>query len=211
MDKEESKKEKLLKDITGIFMTYGIKSMTMDDIARHLHISKKTLYHHFTDKSALVLQCMEYECSFEESSIKKIIAQGLNAIDENIEISRFVLGQIQQVHPSIFYDLEKYHPGAFALMMDSRQGFTGGMIHSNIVKGIEEGYFRDDIHVEIATHLWISRINAIFNPAFFPLNEFDLGEVYQQMFTQQIRGLSSEKGLRYLEERIEPKLKQSKL
>lgn len=211
MEKETAKKEKLLKDVTGIFMTYGIKSMTMDDIARQLRVSKKTLYQHFSDKSDLVLQCMHFECGFEELAIKEIIERGLNAIDENIEISRFVLAQIQQVHPSIFYDLEKYHPEAFAMMQDSRQGFTGEVIHNNIVKGIAEGYFRDDIHIEIATHLWISRINAIFNPAFFPLSEFDLGEVYQQMFTQQIRGLASEKGLRYLEERIEPKLKQSKL
>ncbi len=206
-DIEQEKKTKLLRDVVSIFMTYGIKSVTMDDVAKQLHISKKTLYQYVSDKNDLVLQCVQLECRHEECEIGKILAQNLNAIDENIAISRFVLGQIRDVHPSIFYDFEKYHPEALAMLNESRQGFTVNVIYNNITKGINEGYFRNDIHVEIATRLWLSRINAIFQPVLFPMKEFTLSEVYQQMFVQQIRGLATEKGLKYFENRIEPNLK----
>ena len=208
---EKAKDEKLLSDVTALFMTYGIKGMTMDDIAGQLHISKKTLYRHVSDKGDLVLSCVRMECGREEEEIRKIVAKNLNAIDENIEISQFVLAQIQQVHPSVFLELEKFYPEAWMQLQDSRQGFTGEVIYNNITNGIREGLFRDDIHVEIATRLWISRINAIFEPKLFPIREFDLSEVYRQMFNQQIRGLSTPKGLEYIEKRIEPKLNRLKL
>lgn len=197
----------MLRDVTAIFMTYGIKSMTMDDIARQLHISKKTLYQYVKDKSDLVLKCMDLEICGEECEISTIIDKNLNAIDENLEISKYVIEKIQQVHPSIFFELERYYPEAWNMMQESRNGHTGQVIFNNIQKGVKEGLFRDDIHIEIATRLWLSRLNAIFQPQLFPIHEFQLSEVYAQMFVHQIRGLASEKGLKYLEERIEPKLK----
>jgi hypothetical protein len=92
-------------------------------------------------------------------------------------------------------------------LQESRQGKTGEVIYNNIDKGIREGYFRADIHVEIATRLWLLRLNAIFQPQLFPIHEFELAEVYRQMFMHQIRGLATKKGLKYLDDRIEPKLK----
>jgi len=207
---DRTKDQKLLSEVTTLFMTYGIKGLTMDDIAGQLHISKKTLYRYVSDKADLVVSCVRMECNREEEQIRKIVAKDLNAIDENIEISQFVLTQIQQVHPSVFLELEKFYPDAWSQLQDSRKGFTGEVIYNNITKGIREGYFRDDVHVEIATRLWISRINAIFEPKLFPIREFDLSEVYRQMFIHQIRGLSTAKGLEYIEKRIEPKLNRIK-
>lgn len=199
-------KEKLLRDVTQLFMAYGVKRMTMDEVAGQLHISKKTLYRHVKDKADLVLQCVRLECGYEEGQIRAITEKGLNAVDENIEISRFVLGQIEQVHPAVFSELESYYPEAWHELQESRQGFTGEVIFKNISKGIEEGYFRADTHVEIAVRLWIARINAIFDPRLFPMREFAMSEIYRQMFNQQIRGIATEKGLKYFEERIQPKL-----
>ncbi len=190
-----------------LFMTYGIKSMTMDEIARRLHISKKTLYQYVSDKDDLVMRCIQAECEKEEEAIRSITHQGLNAIDENIAISHFVLKQIQQVHPSIFFDLERYHPAALMLLQHGKQDFTAEVIRNNLLKGIEEGLFRKEIDVEIHTSLWISRINVIFDTRYFPMQSFSLSEVYGQMFEHQICGLASEKGRRYYEDRIKDKLK----
>lgn len=203
-------KEKLLRDVTQLFMTYGVKRMTMDEIAGQLHISKKTLYRHVKDKADLVLQCVRLECASEEREIRAITEKNLNAVDENIEISRFVLGQIEQVHPTVFTELESFYPEAWKELQESRQGFTGEVVFKNISKGIEEGYFREDTHVEIAVRLWIARTNAIFDPRLFPMREFAMSEIYRQMFNQQIRGMATEKGLKYFEERIQPKLNASK-
>jgi hypothetical protein len=180
-------------------MTYGIKSVTMDDVARHLRMSKKTLYQYVQDKKDLVIKCLSFDCVMHESGIEAITSKNFNAIDENIEISKFVLSQLRQVHPSIFYDLQKYYPQGWAMLQDSREGQTAKVLHNNIQKGIKEGYFREDLNVEIQTRLWITRMNVIFDPRLFPMQEFKITEVYEQMFMHQIRGMASKKGLKYLE------------
>lgn len=195
----KGKLEALIPQVISIFMTYGIKSVTMDDIARHLRMSKKTLYQFVTDKHDLVEKCMMHDCSLHDTGIRRITSENYNAIDENIEISKFIMQQLKGIHPSIFYDMEKYYPRAWALMQDTREGLAAEVIRANIIKGMSEGYFRPDIHVEIMTRLWIARMNVIFDPKHFPMQEFNIAEVYAQMFTHQIRGLATEKGLKYFE------------
>jgi AcrR family transcriptional regulator len=195
----ESKLDQIIPEIIKVFMTYGIKSVTMDDVAKHLRISKKTLYQYVQDKNDLVIKCLDFDCTMHENGIQEIIHKNFNAIDENIEISKFVMAQLRQVHPSIFYDLQKYYPEGWAMLQDSREGQTARVLHNNIKKGIQEGYFREDLHVEIQTRLWITRMNVIFDPRLFPMQEFKITEVYEQMFVHQIRGMASKKGLKYLE------------
>lgn len=189
----------LIPQIVSIFMTYGIKSVTMDDIARHLRLSKKTLYQYVTDKNDLVEKCISYDCDANECGIRNVVGRNLNAIQENIEISKMVMAQLKGVHPSIFYDLEKYYPTAWRLLQTTRQEMAFDVIRTNIQKGISEGLFRPDLHVEIITRLWVTRMNVIFDPKLFPMQEFPITEVYAQLFTHQIRGIASEEGLDYFE------------
>ncbi len=206
---EDQKLNRIVSDSLKVFMTYGIKSITMDDIARHLGMSKKTLYQHISDKNDLVLRCVEFDCCEDELELQKIVSKNLNAVEENIAISKYILNQIRSVHPSIFYELEKYFPDAWKKLHLTRQDFAGLLISKNLHKGIEEGYFHEDIHVEIMTRLWVARMNVIFDPKLFPIQEFDLAEVYEQMFVHQIRGLATKKGLKYLDKHYKPNTKKA--
>ncbi len=196
---QDAKFREMIPQLISVFMTYGIKSMTMDDIARQLRVSKKTLYQYVSDKRELVMRCMEYDCAENETGIREIVSRKLNAVEENFEISKHVLKQLREIHPSIFYDLEKYYPEAWAMLHETKESLTAEVIRANLKKGIKEGFFRKDIDVEIHTRLWITRMNVIFDPQLFPIQEFSIPEVYEQMFIHQIRGIANEKGVKYFE------------
>jgi AcrR family transcriptional regulator len=97
-------------------MRYGIKSLTMDDISRHLGISKKTLYLVATDKKDLVKQCVELTVNAEECMLCDITAQKGNAIDEMFDVNKRISQKLQNVQPAVMYDLQKYYPEAWKAM-----------------------------------------------------------------------------------------------
>ena len=102
----ESKVETILAQVMELFMKYGIKSMTMDDIAGKLGISKKTLYNHVSDKRDLVAKVIKEGLNMEKCYFQEIDEAKLNAIDENFEIMRFVKEKINDTHASIYYDIQ---------------------------------------------------------------------------------------------------------
>lgn len=203
MTEESNEKERnLIQNAIQVFMTYGIKSVTMDDMARHMRVSKKTIYQFVKDKGDLVNKCMGSDCNYIQDQIKEVVAQNLNAIDENFGISRVMIRELRNVHPSIFYDLEKYYPEAMKTMHKMRHEFIAECVKKNLIRGIKEGLYRDDINVDIMTQLWVLRMNAIFDPSLFPMQEFHPKDVYLEMFVHHIRGIASEKGLKILDEKL---------
>lgn len=202
-----NKEDQLIKDAIDVFLTYGIKSVTMDDVAKHLRISKKTIYQYVKDKEELVNRCVRWDCDSIEESIQTIQSKNLKAIDENLEISYVIVDELKNIHPSIFYDLEKYYPKAMAMMVEMRHDFIGGVMRQNLNKGIAEGVYRPELNVEIMTQLWVMRLNVIFNPKLFPMDEFHPKDVYLEMFIHHIRGIANANGLKQLEKKMNTKIK----
>jgi AcrR family transcriptional regulator len=197
----EEKEVKLIQQASAIFMRYGIKSITMDDMARHLGISKKTLYLYVKDKEELVAKVLNSFCKGEDNHICEIRKNAENAIEELLEIGKWVMHTLQNLHPSVTFDMEKYHPEAYRKMQTDRFAAVYSHIMSNIKKGQKEGFFRKDINPDIITKIYISRMDAMFNSQLFPTSEYRLVDVYQEMFRYHIRGIASEKGLEYLQEK----------
>ena len=196
------KEDQLIKDAVHVFMTYGIKSVTMDDMAKHLRVSKKTIYRFVKDKSDLVMKCVRHDYDLMEKKVEAIIERNLKAIDENFEITYMILEELRNIHPSIFYDLEKYYPKAMSIMLDMRHDFIADVMRQNMKKGISEGVYRDDVNIEIMTQLWVMRLNVIFNPSVFKMNDFHPKDVYLEMFIHHIRGIANQKGLKELEKQL---------
>ena len=202
-----NKEDQLVKDAIDVFLTYGIKSVTMDDVARHLRVSKKTIYQVVKDKEDLVNKCMRKDCEGIEQKVQAIQAKNLKAIDENFAISTVIVAELKNIHPSIFYDLEKYYPEAMAMMIEMRHDFIGGVMRQNLNKGIKEGVYRPELNVEIMTQLWVLRLNVIFNPKLFPMDAFHPKDVYLEMFIHHIRGIANSKGLKELEKNLKNQTK----
>jgi AcrR family transcriptional regulator len=202
---DEDKKEIVVRAF-GMFMKYGIRSVTMDDLARELRASKKTLYKHFSDKDELVAACMDYHNEHEKMAIEKAICQpNQNAIDENFELSKVIIQQLQQIHPSVLYDLEKYYPEALQEFESYKQTQVAEWVTNNMKKGIEEGLYRDDLNIPILTALYLKRMNDFFSMDAFPEGT-TMETVYREIFRYHIRGLASEKGIAYLKEKMKQEL-----
>jgi len=196
------KKKDLLEHAHKLFMRFGIKSMTMDDVATQLRVSKKTLYEHFTDKNDLVEQVVMAVCKHHTASIDAICARGLNAIDENYEITKFIVSQIGGVHPSVQFDLQKYHPKAWETLDHSEQNDVYRCVTSNLRKGVKEGLYREDLDVEVITRLYIARMDTTWDGRVFPPEQFNISDVLWKHFEYHIRGIASKKGADYLEKKV---------
>lgn len=198
----EEKHNELILQACGIFMQYGIRSVTMDDLARHLGVSKKTIYQVVKDKNELVLKCVELNRNIDQCNVSSICGQNLNAIDELFEISKMVVEQLSGVHPSIFYDMEKYHRDAWGALQHHKQSYIYDCIRGNLLKGIEQGMYRDDLHVDVIAKIYVSRIDDLWNGSIFPPDKYKLPEIYLEMFRYHIRGVASQEGINYLIEKV---------
>jgi TetR/AcrR family transcriptional regulator, cholesterol catabolism regulator len=205
----ESKSQKILTDVTKVFMQFGIKSVNMDDLARHLSISKKTLYLHFTDKEDLVRKAVAAHCTREDQEVQNICLKGLNAIDEMLEIMQMVISILKNIHPSVQYDLQKYHPDVYKAMKDNRDRAVFDCMMLNTKKGQREGYYRKDFNAEVINKVYIGRMDLIFDQSIFPYEQFTLTDLYKEIFSYHIRGIASEKGIAYLEQKLKQKKRTS--
>jgi TetR/AcrR family transcriptional regulator, cholesterol catabolism regulator len=201
----DEKEEKIIRQATEVFMRYGIKSVNMDDISRHLGISKKTLYQVVKDKADLVQKTVRHFCSHEECSIGIISGQKLNAIDQSLEIMKWVLSILKSTNPAVEFDLQKYHPEIYRELRQNRDRLAYGVMLRNIRKGQREGLYRKDFRPELIARLYMAQMEAMFDQNLFPFPEWNLGEIYTQTFVYHIRGIASEKGHEYLREKMKLK------
>lgn len=192
----------ILEQAVSLFIQFGIKSMTMDEIARQLGISKKTLYQHVENKNDLVKKAVEMKISAEQSCLCDIYKENGNAIDELMEMTEFVKSNMKEVHPSILFDMQKYHPEAWKLIEDHKKGFVFQCIKDNLEKGVDSGIYRDNLHPEIIAAFYLSMMNTIFEKASFQESKYEHGEIHEQMMRYHIRGIANEKGRAYLKEKF---------
>jgi len=190
-----------------LFMTYGIKSMTMDEIARQMGISKKTLYQHVSNKQDLVEKVVSSRISEEQECICEMVGPKGNAIDQLMEMTDFVRGNMKKMHPSVMFDLQKYHPEAWKKLQDHKEKFIFDTIKLNLIEGIEDGMYRNNLEPEIVARFYLSMVNTVLNPiesGFIEL-DFDQSEIHEQMMRYHIRGIANEKGRSYLKEKFNKK------
>jgi TetR/AcrR family transcriptional regulator, cholesterol catabolism regulator len=198
---DREKQTALLEQVNKLFMRHGIKSMTMDDVANNLRISKKTLYQFVTDKNDLVERSMARMNCQHNDAIDAICAQGLNAIDEQYEIAKYVSGVLSQVHPSIHYDLEKYHPRAWEEFNGQKREHIYACMTRNMHNGMKEGLYRDDLNVDIIAKIYLARFDLLFDGELFPAEKYRFADIMWESFRYHVRGIASEKGVKYLEKK----------
>ncbi len=197
-----SKQTDILERAGLVFMKLGIKSVTMDDVAKELGISKKTLYNHFDDKNQLVEFIIRAKINEDIAVFQKASSEALNAIDELYMHSRYVLETFKSVNPTVFYDLRKNYSAAWKIIVDHKWNFVYNQFIKNINRGIDEGIYRNDIHKEIYAKLFVSQIEMITEGDVFPSPKFRYDTVFLEIFRLHIRGIANEKGLKYFQEQI---------
>ena len=194
----DEKEKQLLIAAGDIFMMNGVKSMTMDDIARALKISKKTLYKFVKDKNDLVCKSIglvmdSHECEFDE-----ICDRIENPIEELREITLKAAEQLKLIHPSVMYDIRKFHPEAWEYFEDHKNTHIYECVIDNLKRGQNTGVYREDINSEIISKLYVARFEILFDPEIFPPSKFTLVDVHNEMMQYHFYGILTPKGIEEL-------------
>jgi transcriptional regulator with XRE-family HTH domain len=194
---------KLLQKVRELYMKYGIKSITMDDIARELGISKKTLYQYVNDKDDLVGKFIENEIELIQKDIFGCFRTGSNAIEELFEISLFMNRLMREQNPATEHDLRKYYPQHYQKIVKTRWEGIYNYILLNLKKGKKEGLYRSGINEEIIAKLYVSRSEIIHVSDLYSEGEFTSSEIFLELLTYHVRGIATERGISILEKKKE--------
>ena len=192
----------ILLKVRELYMKYGIKSITMDDVARELGISKKTLYQFVTDKDDLVGKFIDNEMALRQEEICKCFGKGFNSIEELFEISIFMNKLIRDQNPTTEYDLKKYYPQHYQKTVKARREGIYSYILLNLKKGIKEGLYRKEMNKDVIAKLYLWRSeNTNFNDL-FTAEEFSSIKLFVELLSYHVRGIATEKGIASLEKKV---------
>ena len=198
----DEKKLEILERASVVYMKFGVKSVTMDDLARELGTSKKTIYKYFKDKQELVNEIISTKVQMDSALCLNCQQISENAIDDLINISQLVIEQLRNVNPTVFFDLQKYHPDAWAKIEEHKWKFVRTIIYQNIQRGINEGIYREDLNPDIIANLYVSTTDNIMNGSIFPWPTYKFQDVFSEMIQLYINGMANDKGKAYLKKRL---------
>lgn len=193
-------REKIVAEAFSLFCQSGIKSVSMDDIAQHLSISKKTIYKWFSNKDEVVYSAVSNYLQHIECDCEDILSKSGNAIEELFNIMGTTREIFSKIHPSIFHDLQKYHATAWKLWQDHKNQYIFGKVRQNLERGIAEGLYRKDLDVEVMARIRLVQIELPFDQRLFPRHQFELMRVQLASLEHYMLGIATLKGHKLINE-----------
>ena len=196
-------KETIVKKATEMFMSLGFKSVTMDDIANELGISKKTIYQHFCNKHDLVEASTLSVFETVSCGIDGIREMGKNSIEEIFIIRSFMMQHLNNESASPFYQLQKFFPKIFSCLRTKQLEKVNGCMKDNLQKGIDNGLYRDNIDIDFISRIYFTGLTGIKDQDIYPATMFNANDLTKQFLEYHLRGIVTEKGLVILEKLLE--------
>lgn len=191
-------KRHLLERILSIFKRYGIRSITMDDLARELGISKKTLYYEFADKQDLISKSIDIDIVFNRRFFEEVNRTNLRAIQELFLLNERIHQDYASYSHAFYFDLKKYYPETYNIWRDEKRKNMFALILDNLQKGKREGVYRLDIHEQAIGNLYMMRMEMLNIYEFIDRPQLFSSEYKQEIFTYHLHGICNEHGLRIL-------------
>lgn len=195
------KRQEILNRSAEVFMKYGIKSVSMDELARELGMSKKTLYQHVKDKNDLVASIIKQRLDQDQDMCMSLIQESENAIGSLIKIITTIIETMSQIHPSVFYDLQKYHEDAWQHIENHEQEFVMQVLRRNVERGMNEGLYRNDIDPDLVAQLYVLVVDAVIKREINSTLRFE--KVFVEVLHFFITGMCSEAGKKILNEQLD--------
>lgn len=196
-------KEKIIEVATLLFLEHGVKTITIDRIVKQLHTSKRTIYRHFEDKTALLEACLATYHQGIRKDNEQIICESENAIQAMGYLHQRIIFRAGQTNPNFFNDILHYYPG----LLQRSYHNTGNFAHAALRKladwGIEEGLFVDDIDVEVVSKTVLALLELLKDTNRFPVDTFSKERLTFGIMIPYLRGLCTEKGLEKLKHQEE--------
>lgn len=190
--------ERVINGSEELFLHAGIKSVTMDDIAHHLGISKKTIYQFFNDKNELVNALISKRLQEDRDQLKALISSSGNMMAELVSMTKGAEEIFSRINPIVVHDLQKYYPDAWLRFQRFKAEFLVSTLEDLLKKGIQQGYIRPDIDVSIMAKMRVNQIELGFNTTIFPPAEFNIWKVQHQFLEHFNYGICTVKGIKVL-------------
>ena len=189
-------KEYIVEEADKLFCQFGFKSVTMDDIAKHLGMSKKTIYQHFSDKDELVNILIQEKLRNQDCAMDICAAKAENAVEELFFALSNIHELLSSMNPKLFYDLQKYHPKAWLSFRAFKEDNLGKCIQLNLLRGIREGYYRSEINTDILAQMRLEQVDLLFSVNnHYTMNKYNLVQVMIEITEHFLYGICNAKGL----------------
>ncbi|MBC7641715.1 MAG: TetR/AcrR family transcriptional regulator [Flavobacterium sp.] len=192
-------KDKIIHKATEMFLKLGFKSVTMDDIACEMCISKKTIYKYFCNKELLIQEGNEYFNTQINAEVDKIIGSSSNAIEENFTIRKMFANMFKVAETSPLYQLKKHYPDIHKQVMEHQTDLCTTCFRQNIIKGIEQGFYRNNIDVESHIKFYYT---IIFNINDNTPSEKETQKLELEALEYHTRAMATPKGIAELEKQL---------
>jgi len=189
----------IIEQVTKLYHRYGIKSVTMDDAASQLGISKKTLYEHFHDKEDLVQAVLMQEHHHHYCFLDDIEGKELNAIEGMFEVYKMINAMYKDYNPSMVYDVRKYYPGLFSRLKEIRRKRMYDSALNNMNQGKNEGLYRKELDSVIIAKLHVFRTESLFDNDMFTREELTSFTMFHEIFVYHVYGILSHEGRLFFE------------
>ncbi|MBX7242271.1 MAG: TetR/AcrR family transcriptional regulator [Bacteroidia bacterium] len=187
-------KNRILQQAQVLFMRYGIRNVSMDDIAKELGISKKTIYQTFQDKAEIVHAVMEAHNLTEKCEMDSIQKNSGNALEELVGVLQYIAKTLKMASPLLIYEIKKYYPESWQYFRKAEDEYHLPQIRRNLKQGVEEGLFRAEIKVEEIARFRLGMLEVMLDTRLFPHDSFNQNEVMIEISRFYIHGLLTDKG-----------------
>lgn len=192
-------KERIRVKAEELFMQFGIRSISMDDIATQLGMSKKTIYQFFADKDELVEAVVTSEVGQMQQECLNCNVKATDAIDEIFLMMDMIDKQIRHMNPMLLYDLEKFHVKGFQKFMQHKNKFLLDMIRRNMEWGMRDELYRAELDVDVISRFRLDCITIPFNINLFTPSRYNLADVTQEILEHYVYGLVTPKGYKLIQ------------
>ena len=200
-------KERISTKAEELFMRFGIRSVSMDDIANHLGMSKKTLYQYYADKDELVHAVVSNHITSLEHDCLVISGDAKTAIDEIFITIDQIIDEFNNMNPMLLHDLEKFHYRAFERFREHKDKFMMEVMRKNLEWGIKDELYRSDINIDILSKFRLESMMIPFNVVAFPPGKYNLAELSKEFLIHFIYGISTIKGHKLIQKHIQQRQK----
>lgn len=195
-------KERIIAKAGDLFFLYGIKSVSMDELAFSLGISKRTIYENFRDKEEILLSLLRDLQNKHRQVFGSLITNTSNVVEIFIKII-----EIQQSAPicnaKFFEDIQKYYPRANEFIEDDVDKKKESLVKF-LQNGITQGYVREDLNVEVTAFLMEQGSSIYIRATYLEKPPFTYSELFYTMMINFVRGILTEKGIKIIDDYLAP-------
>jgi TetR/AcrR family transcriptional regulator, cholesterol catabolism regulator len=195
---ESEPRQRIKEAAHDLFMLYGIRSVSMDDIAANLGMSKKTIYQYFKDKDDLVEAVVDDVIVSNQSGCLQDKNRSENAVHEIFLAMDMMAEMFKTMNPSIVYDMQKYHPAAFRRFMKHKNEFLFNLCKQNLERGVAEELYRPELDLDILCKYRVETMLIPFNPDFQQGLRHNLAKIEEEILVHFLFGIVSIKGYKLI-------------